>query len=639
MYESAEPFFNVNHMNGVHDFWKNIYLQFSWMIPLVLFVLYSVFYPARQMFYTIRSKNHVFNYSEDPLVFSHVTDVHISAYEPLKIVNSRALFKELMFYRTNFTLFTGDLVDSYPKQNWPRIGKQVHKDWLLWKHLLDVEAPGLDYIDIPGNHDLFGIYEPFSRHMNYIDYSNTFTRESIKSMEDFWVRVVNKSGLNFVLVNTYRFPTIHPPYLNWPYPTRKMLDHLESVLTNVGKCYVAVHCPVDNHWSIVKSSSGKSFSQLMKSDNILAIFSGHFHPDHVLIEHHSQYNVEYIGVAAFQFRGFGLCSIDNEQFVYHSIYFDSFRKYIFVTYPVPYDQLSSRHTFNTNEGRIRVIVYGSKNMIIRVSGAVNGDLKFERELGNMVCLYSIDYNLEDGFHRINVYCEGDYNTINTSVLFFIGSNCTNGGEIKPTYSRTIFFARLTLIPVFLSTLYIIFSADIKGALPKTTDHIHPQQFSYLCLHHGLQAMRLRFASLPRKMRLPFIFSFVYPLLFPMHIFEPIEGHIGWSSFIYVVIGRHIYFDDWSTHFLFFYYTFTFFPLLCLASSITLRHVCKPFYLFNIAYVALAMMCISIVNYRWVGESATKFFILFNPCYVLIPLYLLFIIYRSLPADRWYESEK
>ena len=36
-------------------------------------------------------------------------------------------------YKVNFHIISGDIVDNYGEENWPKIGRQIKEDWELFQ--------------------------------------------------------------------------------------------------------------------------------------------------------------------------------------------------------------------------------------------------------------------------------------------------------------------------------------------------------------------------------------------------------------------------------------------------------------------------------------------------------------------------
>ena len=92
----------------------------------------------------------------------------------------------------------------------------------------------------------------------------------------------------FILLNDYRFPVIRPPYGVETLINRKHLDKLENLINSLDEdeeCFLLSHYQVDRAL-LSKSSSGKSFKEIISNKKIGFVFTGHLHPKNVIIIHH-----------------------------------------------------------------------------------------------------------------------------------------------------------------------------------------------------------------------------------------------------------------------------------------------------------------------------------------------------------------
>ena len=141
-----------------------------------------------------KSNKEEWNATSDPLIFTHISDIHISSFQKKNYEN---LFKEAKKLNASFHLLTGDLGDNYNKKYFPKVGKQNYKDWRLYQNLLMDEFYNETVIDVAGNHDFFGVISPLNRRFGFLDCSYSFNRNNTKSIEDFYVKTVKIEGINF----------------------------------------------------------------------------------------------------------------------------------------------------------------------------------------------------------------------------------------------------------------------------------------------------------------------------------------------------------------------------------------------------------------------------------------------------------
>ena len=401
--------------------------EFSYIIIFILIGLIGIIFPSYYKTTEYTSyEGPSWNSSSDPLLFTHISDIHVSSIKSK--TKFRTLFRTVKKLHANFHLFTGDLCDNYEKTDFPKIGKQMKNDMEYYKQLIDTELSNETIIDISGNHDMFGVISPFDDDFGFLDYSRMFTRNNTKTFEELWMKTIKIEGMNFILLNPYKYPVVHPPYAYYAHPSKEYLDLLEDEIIKIGPCSILTHYPADFFWS-KGNSKGHDFETLMKHDNIQYIFTGHTHPLEFSIRHHEKGGLEFIGTAIKKTNDFALVSIDNGRLVYNRVEFkDNNFKYYYMTYPVPKNQLSKTHNFNEKNTEIRVISY--KNEIendLKITGDFNGLLKYQRKLKNGAKLYSMPLNvINDGEYKIKFEAPG----YSIEREFYVGKKITIKGEKK-----------------------------------------------------------------------------------------------------------------------------------------------------------------------------------------------------------------
>ena len=611
---------------------------FAWIFILAAFVgsgfLFRRYHPAQVV--TSKPLQKSWEEAGTPKIFTHATDLHLCFAEPLKIISTRLLVKSMEFYKPDFHLITGDIVDSYGEENWPKIGRQIKGDWEIWQKIIDEETENFTMLDIPGNHEMWGIIEPLSKQNLYLDYSQTYNRSNTRRIEDFIVRTKVVDGLTFVLINIYTFPNGHPPYFYWPHPSRYMLDLIEDVIEKTKDCYVIVHQPIDNAWWIT-SSKGHTYEEIMQNPNIIAIFSGHLHPVYPVFVHHKDGPLECIGAGTYQRKKFGLVTIDNGQLVYHTVDMASTTRKFFLTYPIPKEQLSSHMSFNEKDSEIRLISYAKKNVSILVMGDFLGKLKYKETLPNGADLYTMPLNIEkEGEYTIELTGDG----CNITCNFYYGKQYKGKKEPYILAQRGFFFLRITIIPFFLALLWIWFPCKLPF-VPKEAEQwiegikrLKPHWIQAILA--GPNFLRYRVQELPAKIRYMMLFFTLYPLWLPNHIFKPIFGNMGYSFMCFVVIGDQIQYDEWAIQMSFFYLAF--FPgasTLLMANTKYFRR--SWVYWFCLFWCFCCWFGSQFINWRWIGEAVPVPLLFLNPTFVIAPAIIYFVYFRYLiKSPYWGE---
>ena len=208
--------------------------EFSHLIIILIIVLIGLIFPSHHKSVTYHSKTNIkkWNSTLDPLIFTHISDIHITNYKPIEKYIS--LFKAVQELNATFHIITGDLVDNYKKKQFPKVGKQNYLHWSLYKLFLNSYLKNKTIIDVLGNHDTFGVINPISKKFSYLDYSPIFNRNNTKNIDEFEIKTIKIEGINFILVNPFIFPVVHPHYGFYPHTRKEMLNSLEKEIYRVG---------------------------------------------------------------------------------------------------------------------------------------------------------------------------------------------------------------------------------------------------------------------------------------------------------------------------------------------------------------------------------------------------------------------
>lgn len=613
--------------------------EFSHLIVIVIIVLIGLFFPShhRAVTYFSKSNNISWNSTSDPLIFTHISDIHITFLNDIK--KYEELFKAAKDLNASFHLLTGDLVDNYKKRHFPKVGKQNIKDWEIYKYLLDTYLYNETIIDNSGNHDMFGVISPLRKKYGFLDVSKSFNRNNTEFLNKFLVKSVTIEGINFILINPYKFPTVHPPYGFYPQTTKSMLNLLEKEINKFDSCYILTHFPSDFFWW-EKSSKGHTFGKIMKNKKVHYIFSGHTHPKRYQIVHHEYGGLEFIGTSTKTSNTFGIVTIDNGRLVYNKVKYGKVKttKY-YMTHPIPIEQIASPQIFNEKNTEIRIISYDEDiNTNLTISGDFNGIMEYKRTLKNGAKLYSMPLNVtKDGVYKIIVNGQNCF----IKRRFYIGEKYKTGNE-KKIMSKAFFrllYVSAILIALFLFIIVLpikivnlTFIDDwICGLNNKKCYWIQVICLSPLILNYRINI------NAPLYFRIILFFFFFYSLIFPIHFFEPIEGYVGFSFLCYIYIKNKIIFEQWSIYFNMFYYWGVISPCALVVSSFRFKD--SWVYIFNFIFLYFAFLCICAINFRWAGESIKVYLLFVHPCYVIIPIILNILIYILLCRNSKLKKSK
>ena len=620
--------FEKNKINNIKCF--ALFLsEFSFLLIFIIIGVIGLIFPFYHETKTYISKEGPsWNSSSDPLIFTHLSDIHIANYKGIN--KYRNLFRTVKKLGANFHLITGDIADDYKKELHPKVGKQNNKDWKYYKELIDTELYNETIIEIAGNHDMFGVISPFKTDYGFLDASRTFKRNNTKTLRDFWIKTVNIEGFNFILLNPYSFPVIHPPYIYYPHPSKKFLNLLEQEINKVGPCFILCHFPIDFFWW-KKNKKGNNLRKIMKNRNVQYIFTGHSHPGKFEIKHHEYGGLEFVGSAYLRTDDFGLVTIDNGRLVYNRVEFkeNNFINY-YMTNPVPMEQLSNAQNFNEKNTEIRIISY--KNEIednLYITGDFSGQLKYQRELKNGAKLYSIPLNVKyNGKYNIK-FISPDYQIERE---FYVGKYVKIKGErisLIKTFALPVIIGLIILLVFLLIITFPMIIINFSFIDDWILGNIEGKWYYWIiCIFLSPFILNNRINdNAPIYFRIILFFCLIYPLALPFHFFEPIKGKTGYSFLCFYLIKNKVLYDEWSIFFNAFYFLFVISPMALIVSGFKFKKSC--FYVFHFIFLYLFFGAACAINFRFAGESV-KFWLLFlHPCFIIIPIILNVFMYISL----------
>ena len=630
--------------------------EFGFFIILGLILLISFLIPKYHKAKTFISKKYddsvKFNPNLDPIILIHTTDLHLSAKYDYRTDGSSIFFLSLCQYKPDLMLLTGDYSNNVDEND--EMGKQNLNDWKIYNDTIRtfIDRYKIKVIDVSGNHDQWAIDKYDSKENNFLDYSFIYNRTNIKNESDFFLRKIklsiNNIEINFLLLNDYRYPVYRPPYGLEPHTEKKQLDLLEETITSSEEndLFILTHYHVDRAW-LIKSTKGHSYEEIISNNKIYSIFTGHLHPEKVIIIHHgSEGGLEYCTPSAFDYKRAGLITYDNGNLIYNEVHIPYYGKkpMFFLTYPTPVDQISGHHYFDTKKFQIRVIsFYDNKNIDLKIKGDINGNMIYDRTLNNGALLYKYEVNnLNEGKYKISIYddnCLGcDINT-----EFYVGEKYQGKKEL---YSEDVIFLlilRFLFIPLFIYLLIIVFPFLPELNLPivkKIEKNIEGQNiivvhkvnkillYIYLIiLSPFFLRLRLQSYCVKKIIRFALFICFIYPLILPVHFMYKINGHICYSFFIFLVINSKVKYEHWALQMTLFYYILTLFPFILLASAKKYYKNCNSIFMINgILFIGLFIASM-FINFLTVAQSITIRYLFFSTAYVyiFIILLILFII--------------
>ena len=267
-----------------------------------------------------------FEFSQDPIILIHTTDLHISTTRKERTDGSSVVLFSLCEYNPDIFLLTGDYVDNVKQGQ--RMGEQNLEDWKMYNSIVRdfLLKKGFKVVDISGNHDQWAVDKFDSEENHFLENSFIYNRTNVKSELDFFLRKIklniNNIDINFLLIHDYRYPVYRPPYGAETHTTVNQLDLLENMINSIDEeeIFLLSHYPVDRAL-LYKSNNGHTFDEIISNKKVYAIFTGHEHPNSVRIIHHgSEGGLEFCTSSLFDKKRAGLITLDNGNLVYHEVY-------------------------------------------------------------------------------------------------------------------------------------------------------------------------------------------------------------------------------------------------------------------------------------------------------------------------------
>ncbi|OHT12770.1 hypothetical protein TRFO_17321 [Tritrichomonas foetus] len=642
--------------------------------------------------------NTIWNTSNDPFIFAHISDTHFSS---LKTENNDVFniaLDLLNRWNPKFTVNSGDLVDNLDSMKMPVFGQQDEDSWKIYHKVFENYSNPL--FECAGNHDMFGVKGRTSEGNYFTHYSHSLQGRRFQSDDDFKLQVfefinnnsnninnyniLNDNKFHVIAINPFEFPTAHSLMLLFASIDKEILDRLEDALDQYPNSIVMSHYPVLEFHS-EKSKKGRTFQDIIGSEDVMIYLSGHSHPIDCTLQHHGKGNLEVIAPSTRnEYRQFGMVSIDNGNIRWSVVNMNNPSDFI-VTYPIPKEQLTFHSTFDDLTSEIRVVSL-SKNTeakihvqvlkkspesslsskllnsitstklfkfyrilkakvlskpvktlemeeILKSYAIVKEDnLKFDREFDGHA-LYSTPLGITE-YGEYKIYFTGDFEyefdtVFNTSVEV--------GGENEPEHVSVMWMLSYIFIVVWIFLAVIVtplpFTCTFFEKVEDWIEGINTESSYWLfSIFLGFFACRARVQRAPTLVRLIALFA-VYSVFFlPSLIFET-EGTLGFTWIYGIFINNVSYYADYGTFYGLFYLMIVCFPMLILISSFGVKEW-NLWLLGDLIFALIPIAGIPFICIRVAIQTSGRFYIIFSPQFVILPILIIimFIVWRIL-ANR------
>ncbi|KAK8891655.1 Transmembrane protein 62 [Tritrichomonas musculus] len=602
---------------------KHFFSQYFWLLFISSFCYFGIKYIPYQDSGIIKSSTSTSKWNDDldPIWFGHLTDIHLNSLDTKTNYRFFNAISALSNLSVDDLLITGDLVDNWGEKIFSKYGHQYVQDYIFYNESISKYLKNFkNVIDMAGNHDEFGIYNFNSKNHHYLDYSIFFTRQKYQKVDDFWASSFETPNFIFVLLNPYLYPAPHAKFDYFVRPTTEILDFVEKELDkhkNAQKpVIVACHYPMYFWLRTALSSQNKKFIDIIRDSNAAIFISGHIHPSVSVFEHHNGF-LEVAAADIGEHSSYSLCVFDNSRVSFHTFRDLQFPKVI-LTHPIPVRQTSNRNVFDETNTAIRLLVFGNNSLNIKVRGAVEGTLKYQREIRPNVYLYSIPISLDTGYHTIEFYGDWDY-----SCDFYVGNQIQSFKERR--YGSTNLFGTAIIYSIIFAI--IIFFILYPGRL--ITDSLFHSCIGVPCFDafFGFFSIRQRIRYLPMWLRIELFLSFLAPLVLPISFVDD-EGHYGILCLYGYSFDWTFVYDIWGQLISMVYELCVVLVAALFASGMAVSEPWHPIFIIDgITAIVGFFFGIYFLNTA-VMEASGPFLTNLSPLFILMPIILHFTILTS-----------
>ena len=140
---------------------------------------------------------------------------------------------------------------------------------------------------------------------------------------------------------------------------------------------------------------------------------------------------------------------------------------------------------------------------------------------------------------------------------------------------------------------------------------------------------IKLLNINKILRYAIFIAFVYPLVLPIHFMQSINGKVGYSFLVFVVLDNKVKYEHWAVQMTLLYYSTTIFPFAFFASGKKYYNKNNKIIVIVNGFITIALWaCSFVINFYTVNQSLYLGFLFFSTAFifVFITLLVLFIIY-------------
>jgi hypothetical protein len=277
--------------------------------------------------------------------------------------------------------------------------------------------------------------------------------------------------------------------------------------------------------------------------------NGHCHPATDFVSSHFGRILEFTSTALWQSEGVNVLVVDNGRLSYGRISPNKTKNAMVIS---PTRNSLAAYVFPDQTFQIRVLSFSPEAKKFKISGAVVGQLQFQRKTESGASLYGLNVSLPPGHYDIKI--SGD---LQDNFSFAVGKEIAsmkevrNGQKILREWEPLAFLALLHLLLIVFGLSYV----------PKCLEPAFERTYHFMSEHGSFSILGMFFAPLYigyvlRKLWKPAQFC-VYaivllPFVFPLNI-SRIETAINFQFIWGYVCQGHVRVDPVSSYFAYHYF--------------------------------------------------------------------------------------